>query len=147
MFNQFIINGRLTKDVEVRTNKNNKKFAFVTVACDRNYKAQDGTTPTDFLPVMVTGDKQVDFVEKYFHKGDAVIVEGTLQVATRGEGEQKHNEVFLNAGRFHFVTGGRAKAGNAEASANAPAASPAQAEGKPMTMSDVEVLDDDDLPF
>ena len=139
MFNQFVINGRLTKDVEVRTNKNGKKFAFLTVACDRNYKAQDGSTPTDFISVMVSGDKQADFVEKYFHKGDGILVDGSITVVARGEGDQKRSEILLVANRCHFVAGGR---GKASTDAKNTSAAPATA------ASDVEVLDDDDdLPF
>ncbi|MDD2427571.1 MAG: single-stranded DNA-binding protein [Eubacteriales bacterium] len=76
--NKAILMGRLTKDPEIRTTQSNVSVANFTLACDRGYKSADGTRPTDFIP-CVAWRQTADFAHRYFHKGDRMLVEGTIQ--------------------------------------------------------------------
>ena len=42
MLNQVVLVGRLVRDVEVKSNDNNKKFSFITLAIPRSFKNHDG---------------------------------------------------------------------------------------------------------
>lgn len=76
--NKAILMGRLTKDPEIRTTQSNISMASFTLACDRRYKSADGTRQTDFIP-CVAWRQTADFAHRYFHKGDRMLVEGTIQ--------------------------------------------------------------------
>lgn len=66
--------GRLTKDPEITISKGSGiKVARFTLAVYRTKEI------TDFIPV-VAFDKQADFVEKYFKKGNRVGVVGSINV-------------------------------------------------------------------
>ena len=76
--NKIIINGRLTKDVEVKVTQNNTKIANISVAVRRNYKNSEGNYDSDFFNVTAFGN-QAEFLEKYFKKGQEILISGHLQ--------------------------------------------------------------------
>lgn len=76
--NKIIINGRLTKDVEVKATQNNTKIANVSVAVRRNYKNAEGVYESDFFNCVAFGN-QAEFLEKYFKKGQEILISGHLQ--------------------------------------------------------------------
>ena len=73
--NKCIIQGRLTKDVELRYTKNNKAVATFTLAVDRRGKDEG----TDFIN-CIAWNKSAEFVAKYFAKGGEMVVDGRLQM-------------------------------------------------------------------
>jgi single-strand DNA-binding protein len=79
MLNRIIIQGRLTKDPELRRTQSGTAVASATVAVDRDFKNQDGSRETDFISVVAwkgTGE----LLAKYFTKGRMIVVEGRLQL-------------------------------------------------------------------
>jgi single-strand DNA-binding protein len=79
MLNKIIIMGRLTRDPEMRHTQTGTAVASLTLACDRDFKPQNGEKETDFIDVVVWG-KTAEFAANYFTKGRMAIVEGRLQV-------------------------------------------------------------------
>jgi single-strand DNA-binding protein len=73
--NKCIIQGRLTKDVELRYTKSNTPVASFTLAVDRRGKDEG----TDFIN-CVAWNKSAEFVSKYFSKGSEAVVDGRLQM-------------------------------------------------------------------
>lgn len=73
--NKIVIQGRLTKDVELRYTKNEKPVASFTLAVDRDGR----DAGTDFIN-CVAWNGTATFVNSYFYKGDAAIVAGRLQM-------------------------------------------------------------------
>lgn len=72
--------GRLTKDVELRyLPTTGTPVATFSMAIDRDYKKQDGSRDTDFIPVEVMG-KPADFCANYLGKGRLVAIEGSVRV-------------------------------------------------------------------
>lgn len=69
--------GRLTKDPEVRTGQSGKKIARYTLAVDRIGK----DAGADFIP-CVAFDRSADFAEKYFTKGQRVLISGRIQTGS-----------------------------------------------------------------
>lgn len=79
MLNKIVIQGRLTKDPELRRTQSGTAVASATVAVDRDFKNQDGSRDTDFIPIVAwkgTGE----MLAKYFSKGRMILVEGRLQL-------------------------------------------------------------------
>lgn len=76
--NHIDIQGRLTRDPEMRRTGSGISVANFTVAVDRDVNGQDGNKETDFFD-CVAWRQTADFVSKYFHKGSQIIVAGKMQ--------------------------------------------------------------------
>lgn len=74
MLNHIILSGRLVKDPELRMTQNQKAVTSFTIACERDH----GDKQTDFVD-CVAWLHTAEFVSKYMHKGQLVIVSGRLQ--------------------------------------------------------------------
>lgn len=79
MLNKIIIQGRLTRDVELRRTGTGTAVASFTVAVEDDFKDKDGNKKTIFVDVVAWG-KTGEFVEKYFSKGRMAIVLGRLDI-------------------------------------------------------------------
>ena len=134
MLNKIIIMGRLTRDPEMRHTKTDTAVASITLACDRDFKPQNGEKETDFIDVVVWG-KTAEFAANYFTKGRMAIVEGRLQVRNwqdKDGNKRKTSEVV--ADRMYF--------GDSKQEAK-------QESKKQTAPADdfAEIEDDGDLPF
>ncbi|MGI6158122.1 MAG: single-stranded DNA-binding protein [Saccharofermentanales bacterium] len=78
--NKAILMGRLTRDPEIRTTQSGISVCNFTVACDRRTRGDDGTwqNTADFIP-CVAWRGQAEFVNRYFSKGDRILVSGRIQ--------------------------------------------------------------------
>lgn len=75
--NKWIGMGRITKDIELQTTKTGTEYAKFTVAIDRE-KDKNGDKKTDFVD-CTAWNKTAAFVQKYFRKGDGIIVLGRFE--------------------------------------------------------------------
>ncbi|MDV4829825.1 single-stranded DNA-binding protein, partial [Enterococcus faecium] len=107
MLNKLILQGRLTKDVDLKYTSTGKTFAIVSIAVQRNYKNQEGKYDSDFFDVLFSG-KQAETVSNFFHKGDMILVEGELHQKkyTDRDGNQRTG-YNINANAFHFTAGAK----------------------------------------
>lgn len=81
MINKVILEGRLTKDPEIRYTNNQKAVASWTIALNRGKDKNGNELGTDFIN-CVTWDKQAEYLKNWFHKGDPISVIGRLQSRT-----------------------------------------------------------------
>lgn len=142
--NVVFLQGRLVSDPRI---DEGAKYGFLTLAVRRDYKNKDtGEYDSDFIDVMVTGEKTCELYRKHFHKGDPVIINGgRIQVRTKElENGKKEHRLTLVVSNVEFPisksNGGGVSNAAPAASAPAPAAAPAPAQ-------DEVLIDDDDLPF
>lgn len=77
MFNKWIGMGRITKDIELQTTKTGTEYCKFTVAIDRE-KDKNGDKKTDFVD-CTAWNKTAAFVQKYWKKGDGIIVLGRFE--------------------------------------------------------------------
>lgn len=72
--------GRLARDPEIRTTQSGISVCNFTVACDRRSRAADGSwqNQADFIP-CVAWRQQAEFINRYFSKGDRILVSGSIQ--------------------------------------------------------------------
>lgn len=97
MLNNISIMGRLTAEVELRHTQSGKSVASFTIANNRSIG--EGT---DFLDVVAWG-KTGEFCEKYFHKGQLIIINGRLQTRTyedKNGNKRKAVEIIANTVDF-----------------------------------------------
>lgn len=75
--NKILLQGRLTKEPEIRLTSKNDKVAHFTIAVDRDFNREE----TDFIN-CVAFKATAAFIESYFGKGDMILVAGRLQMQT-----------------------------------------------------------------
>lgn len=74
-----VLQGRLTKDVEVRYTDTGKVVANFTLAVNRPFADKDGQREADFIPVVLW-NKTAEVAGNNVHKGDRLAVVGRIQV-------------------------------------------------------------------
>lgn len=77
MANVVVISGRLTKDPDVRYTTEGVGVARINVAVDRKYK-REGQPSADFVNCVAFG-KTAEVLERYFVKGQQILVNGRIQ--------------------------------------------------------------------
>lgn len=102
MLNKIILMGRLTRDPELRHTNTGTAVASFALACDRDFKNQNGDKETDFIEVVVWRNT-AEFVSRYFTKGRMAIVEGRLQVKSYTDKDgNKRNTTEVVADQVYF---------------------------------------------
>jgi single-strand DNA-binding protein len=80
MLNTITIQGRLTRDPELRHTGSGKAVTNFALACERDF-AEGGEKATDFIE-CVAWRNTAEFASKYFSKGKMAVVKGRLQIRT-----------------------------------------------------------------
>ena len=137
--NKTILIGRLTRDVQVRTNENNNTIGAFTLAIARPYKKEDGQTETDFIN-CIAFNKRAESIDKYCKKGTQLAVEGRIQTRdyTDKEGTKRYvTEVLVE--NFYLL---------GSKSEGAKVVEEPMVESDPFAdLGEDVTLTDDDLPF
>ena len=138
MLNHVVIMGRMVRDPELRQLDNGTSVTSFSVAVDRNYV--DKTTnerQADFLNV-VAWRQTADFVCKYFHHGDMIALEGSLQ-SRKYTDKDGNNRIAIEivASNISFCGGKNGGNANTATTNDAPATMVANAPSE----------DNDELPF
>jgi single-strand DNA-binding protein len=134
MINKIIVEGRLTKDPELRRTQSGTAVTGFTIACERSFSS-GGEKVTDFFDCTAwrnTGE----FISKYFSKGRKIFIVGQLQTRTytdKSGNRRKAYEIVVDEASF-----GDSKQGNVN---NQDSSEATQAQFEELTE------DDGDLPF
>lgn len=96
MLNQFIIVGRIVKDLEKDSN-------VITIVIQRHYKNENGEYETDFVDVAIDGTLAKTTIE-YCKKGDIIGVKGSI----RSEKSNDIRKMILVAERVTFLSSKKA---------------------------------------
>ena len=138
MLNHIVLQGRLTRDPELRQTQSGVDVASFTLAVDRDY-ADRATQQkaTDFIDIVAWRSTAV-FVHKHFAKGRMAVVSGRLQIRdwTDNNGN-KHRNAEVVADNVYF--GDSKPQSDSREPENPP----------PVTPADFTEMGDDDgeLPF
>ena len=101
--NKICILGRLTKDPEIKTYTNKKgnsgACARFTVAVNRSFGEE-----SDFFDCVLFGENRAKVIEKFFHKGSRIAVDGSMEQSKwqNDKGENRYSW-SLNVSDFYFV--------------------------------------------
>lgn len=146
MYNRAILIGRLTADPELKQTPNGISVCSYCVAVDRRFSGKDSERKADFINIT-SWRQQAEFVSRYFHKGDAIGLEGAIQTRNyEDKNGNKRTAVEVVTDNVFFV-GGKSSggsSGNASVS-KAPDAGTTYQSGAAGDFEEVET--DNDLPF
>lgn len=112
--NLVILNGRIGKEPE--TFSAGVRFS---VATSSHYKGEE---KTQWHSITAFG-KTAEFVQKFFHKGDGIVIQGTIEYFKKDETSPTYTNIIAN--QVSFPVGG----------------------GKKQNDSSANIGDDDDIPF
>ena len=83
MLNTLIAEGRLVKEVSLKTTDHNFVYALATIASKRRFKDREtGKYESDFIQLYLTKDTAKNFAS-FCHQGDLVSIVGRLQTDRR----------------------------------------------------------------
>lgn len=139
MINIVALMGRLTYEPELKSTPNGLSVIRFQLAVDRTYQAKGQERQADFID-CIAWRQTAEFISRYFHKGDMIALEGTIQTSNytdKNGANRKQVEVVANNVSFCG-----SKSGNIKPKGNSlDVAEPDN--------SDFEEIvdDDDDLPF
>lgn len=140
MLNAITIMGRLAADPEIRYTQSQIPVVAFTIACEDDFSTQEN--PKTYWIDIVAWRTTAQFVSRYFHKGDMIIVDGKL--TTRNWEDQNGNKrkaVEVVADRVYF---GQAKAKESRSESNYD-----EADIPDLSYPEIEeeMTGDGDLPF
>lgn len=129
MLNSVALVGRLVADPELRHTQNDIAVCAFRLAVDRDFVGSSGERKADFINI-VAWRGTAEFVCKYFAKGQMIALSGQIQSRNyEDKNGNRRTAVEVVADRVSFCGGKK--------------------EDRPGSgwEEDVEVLDDEDLPF
>lgn len=91
VLNNVTIMGRLTTDADVRITSNGNKVCSFSIAVQRPHR-KDSDPEADFFS-CVAWKGTAELIEKYFHKGNMIAIQGKLR-----------NESYLKNNEKRFIT-------------------------------------------
>lgn len=92
MINNVVLVGRLTREIELRQTQTGVPVANFTLACDRNFKNNDGSTSTDFINCVIWR-KKAEVLAQYTRKGTLIGIVGSIQ--TRNYENNQGQRVYI----------------------------------------------------
>ena len=114
MLNHSVIMGRFVRDPEIRRTNSGKAVCSFTIACDKPGKDNGAS----FIE-CVAWEKTADFINNYFTKGSAIIVEGRLESRQyEAKDGQKRNVTEVVVAQAHFCEKKKEETTNTNAPAN-----------------------------
>lgn len=126
------ISGNLGNDPEIRQTNSGMNVANFSVAVRRNRPDKDGSYNSDWVRCSLFG-KRADVIERYFHKGNHVVVTGEWGIDTfQGNDGTQRTNLTLNVQDFDLPD-------------RAPQAG--QSSQTKQTQDEPVDVSDDDLPF
>lgn len=154
--NKVILAGRMTADPELKQTQNGISMVTFSIAVNRRFggrgDGQQNQPEADFFRVIAWRNT-ADFVSKFFRKGSAICVIGSIQNRNWTDQQgQKHYVTEILADEANFVESRSAaeSGGNGygySAPAQDPYAAPAYSSPAASAPKFEEIKTDDDLPF
>ena len=98
--NSVQLHGRLTKDIELRTNTNGTEYCNFSIAVDR-YMGKDKEKQTDFIPCKAYG-KTAALLKTFFGKGKEIVASGTLHLDKYEKDGEMQNYIYVSISQVEF---------------------------------------------
>ncbi len=149
--NKVVLAGRITADPELKQTPNGVSVLRFTLAVNRRFSKnnEQGEQQTDFI-TMVAWRQTAEFISKYFRKGSAICVTGSIQTRTWQDTQgQKRYATDVVVDEAMFVDS-RNESGNAQGGSYMPDAyssAPSYSSNAGAAPNFEELNTDDDLPF
>ena len=149
-FNKVILLGNMVADPELRQTPSGKSVCSFRIGVQRRFaRTQDQESGSDFFTINAW-EKTAEFVARYFKKGSAILVCGSLQNRswTDQQGQKRYvTEVNAEEVTFGSSATGAGSAPAGEAGGYTPGAYSAPTFNNAQGASFEEIPDDGSLPF
>lgn len=150
-FNKVVLMGNLTRDPETRTTPSGQSVTNFSLAVNRTWKGQDGTTQENVSYIdCVAWGKTGEIIAQYMQKGRPLLVSGRLDQRSWEQDGQKRSKVEVVVEDFNFIGGGGGDGagGGSQSSGGRPqqAQSQKQDDSQNADLGD-EPINLDDIPF
>ncbi len=140
MLNRVILIGRLTRDPELKYTPSGTAVATFTLAVNRKFNEVE----TYFIDVVVWR-QSAEFVSNYGTKGRLAMVEGRLQIRTYETKEgQKRKVAEVVADDVRFLDKGTGQGSDKPTN---PAQTGFEDLGKKIRLEDIDIADDQEIPY
>lgn len=144
MLNRIVLEGRLTRDMDLKYTSSGVAVGNFTLAVARNIKNAQGKYDTDFINCTVWR-KGAETLANFTHKGSLISVEGRLQSDTYENQDGKNVTTFkVNVDNFNFLDTKNSSQNNTQMINNQPSAANPYAQ---QAASKDIAIDDSQLPF
>lgn len=100
--NKVILIGNCTADIELKKTQTGISVCSFNIGVSRRFKNADGKYDTDFIAI-VAWKSTAEFCARYFGRGAAICIVGSLQQRSYTKGDQKHTVVEVIADEVSFV--------------------------------------------
>ena len=149
--NKVVLAGRITADPELKQTPSGVSVLRFTLAVNRRFNRnnEQGEQQTDFIS-MVAWRQTAEFISKYFRKGSAICVTGSIQTRSwqDNQGQKRYGtDIVIDEAMF---VDSRNESGNAQGGGYMPDAyntAPAYSSNAGSAPNFEELNTDDDLPF
>ena len=101
MLNKTILQGRITKDIELKVTSSGVEVCSFTLAVERNYCKQGEQRQADFIN-CVAFKNTAKFLNTYFGKGSQALISGSIQTRTWEKDGVKHYATEVIADEVNF---------------------------------------------
>ena len=102
MLNSIHYQGRLTADPELKQTQSGISYMEFTVAWNEKYKESE----TSCFLRCKAWRHTAEFISKYFHKGDQILIEGRMETSTYDKDGQKQSRTICTVEKVHFCGSG-----------------------------------------
>ena len=150
-FNKVILLGNMVADPELRQTPSGTSVCSFRIAVGRRFTRGNESEPTTDFFTVNAWDKNAEFVSRYFKKGTAILVCGSLQNRSWTDNQgQKRTVTEIRADEVTF--GSSASSGNQQSAPEAqqgytPSSYSTPSFQSPATASFEDIPDDGSLPF
>lgn len=145
MLNVVALMGRLTADPELRKTPSDVSVCSFSIAVDRRFVRPGEERQADFINI-VCWRQSAEFVCKYFHKGDMIALNGSIQTR-RYEDNQGNKRTAFEIVADNVSFAGAKRDSSASNGGYAPEGRSAQPAAFSSGSDDFELLGNDDMPF
>lgn len=114
MLNKLIIQGRILKEIELKTSESGTEYVIFTLVWSEKY----GEKQQSCFLKCIAYKHNATFLEKFFDKGDIILAEGKLTTEKYADHEQEKWVTQLLVDKLHFPGIKKAQADNEEKDAN-----------------------------
>ena len=139
MLNSVCLMGRLTADPELKSTQSGVSVCNFRIAVDRTYTPKGQEKQTDFINI-VTWRGTAEFVSRYFHKGQLVAVQGSIQTSQYTDRDGNKRTAFDVVADNVFFAEKKAESGETKQGAGYDHSPDIQGDFE-------EIIGDESLPF
>ena len=149
--NKVVLAGRLTADPELKQTQSGVSVTSFSIAINRRYSSRNNENAeqqTDFIN-LVAWRQTAEFISKYFRKGSAICVTGSIQTRSwqDNQGQKRYStEVVIDEAMF-VDSRNESNAAQGSYVPDAYNATPSYSSNASAAPNFEELNTDDDLPF